>query len=217
MSEDRKSLAPWLRHMLGGAFAPRLCVYSLASMGVLAGLCQLIIKGERGRSILYENSVVEWAQVFVLLTMAVVLWSRHDRSLCRVLSGLALVAVFREWDALSERNFFDDAYKLPLFTGLLVLVLYSYRQRRVLEQELYGFIRRPGLVLMLMGLLVALGWAQAIGQRELWQTVVDSKFVRWPKRMAEEGLELMGYFLMLCGAIEERVFAPRDTPSDAPP
>ena len=216
MSDRNRPVTAWLRSLLDGAFAPRLCVYGLASMALLAALCQLIMCGERGPSILYENDLVEWVQVSLLLAMCVVLWRGHARNLCRILSGLALLAVFREWDALSERNLFEDAYKIPFFMGLLVLVVYSYRRRQVLGQELHGFIRRPGLVLMLVGLLVAIGWAQAIGQRELWRALTGVQYVRWPKRMAEEGFELMGYFLMLCGAIEERVFASRSTPSDSP-
>ena len=212
-----KTLDPCIMFSDRYEFPTRLFVYLLGTVLLLAVVCEVVMRLGEG-SLLKENNVVEWAQVAVLMTASMVLWLSGTHALCRCLSGAAFLAVLRELDVLLDEAFFEGAYKRPLCLGLVVLAIYALRKREALWEEIREFDARPAFMLMLIGSCVALGWAQVLGQRGVWR-VFDITYVSGPKRIAEESLELVGYFLILCGAFEEWLFrrqSPQTTTTSDP-
>lgn len=188
-------------------FPLRFFAYLLVSLVLLALIWQAVMR-IGPRPILKENCFVEWFEVALLLVVCGALWLHGPGIIYRCLGGLALLAVFREIDSFSEKVLFEDAYKYLLGAGVMVLGIYAARNRLVLWEEWGRFVTRPGFLLMLAGLFVAAGWAQFFGKRSIWRLLQGTN-VSESKRWAEEVMELLGYYLILCGVIEERIFRRR--------
>jgi hypothetical protein len=56
-------------------------------------------------------------------------------------------------------------------------------------------------------------FARLFGQKVLWKTMMGENYVRLTVRAIEESCELVGYLLILIGAIE-CLFAKNDKPSE---
>ena len=153
-----------------------------------------------------ENGPLEWLQFSLAATAGVLfgasaLRDAHYKSIFLICGLLALAASLRELDYFSERFIFEDAYKLAT-TPLLVLVAYlTWRHRRVLSTTIPGFCRTASFYFFLFGWFLIF-YAQVVGQQNLWEAMMGTAYMRIVKDTIEESSELIGYLVILFGALE---------------
>jgi len=197
-------------------FPVRLLVYLvLIGLALMAEVRLVLNLGFR--KVLLENAVVEWVSVglcalTVLVFVLVVVADRQRRGLAVVLAILAGAACVREMDFLLTSCLSESVYHLLFGLVLLIALVLAVVRRRSILQEGKSLLERPSFVLLLFGFAMVTFWAQVLGQRELWGYFtkvygpIDADGV---KRMVEESLELIGYFLIFFGAVEELIIKPK--------
>ena len=153
-----------------------------------------------------EFGIVENVQLILLFLSGFIfvlyacLWPT-ERPLFFTLSSLCFFAVCRELD-----SFFDKAlpmiswkfFLFPLSAGIYVVCYW-----RTSRKLLFEFVKTPAFNLMLTALLLCIPVAQIFAHRPFIAialgTETDARSVR---RLIEEGLEVIGYFLIFLSTIE---------------
>ncbi|MBI3736928.1 hypothetical protein HY256_10500 [Candidatus Sumerlaeota bacterium] len=203
----------------------RLAIYLLLQALILGSYILLVESAAHQRlgeieltDLLKEDRWLEWSQVGVL-TLGIVLmlgaFRRGQPPLHTILALLPMLAVLRELDSFAEEYVFNDAHLVAMLlpAGGICWILWSARDN--LRREIPAFVSRPGFFLMLMGSAFVILYAQLLGRRDIWKFLANPRMLSQSKRFIEEGLELMGYVVILCGLFEERFFGARpEAPSD---
>jgi len=153
-----------------------------------------------------ENGIVEWSQIVVLVTAAVVFGAgRRDeyrRELFCCLQILLWMAVARELDGFLDKLVARGFWKVPFaLLGMLLLVA-VWRFRTRLLAQIPSFVQTRSFAYLFVGFLVAVLYAQIVGQREFWRIILEIEETSRVKRIVEELCEMLGYILILIGAIE---------------
>ncbi|MBR4675205.1 MAG: hypothetical protein IKP00_12130 [Victivallales bacterium] len=177
---------------LGGCFGVILLEHSLAS----------VLKGQTFR----EYGVVENLQLCeVLLSCAIFLvlafYKKNFRNLSIIFAGLCALAACRELDSFFDRLIPYVGWRLGfLFVfAALVNALLHFEQSR---SELFLFLRHPSFEIMICAMILILPVAQCVGHRRFIVDVLEEEHVGRIKELLEESLETIGYFVLLCSALE---------------
>ncbi|MDC8637113.1 hypothetical protein NY667_04660 [Xanthomonas hortorum pv. hederae] len=152
-----------------------------------------------------EWSLVESSQLLLLgaTVAAFIRLARHspeDRRFAVLAAGLFACMLIREldvlWDQLAERLWYGLVAAVAV--GCLV---YGLRQWRAALAGLARFLSaRTGTVLV-TGLVVVLVYSRLMGMGGLWRDLLDAHYLRVFKNAVEEGLELLGYLLILASSL----------------
>lgn len=197
-----------------GLFYFRLLLYI-----VLPGAIMAIFTGKvadagsdkvQVEALLSEGGVIEWTQVGVCIVLTLLVWNcavRLRTPLHTLLAVLAAMAVVRELDGFLEDVIRQDFHRRMLDVLTLFVLVYWWYRRKELAVNMASFVRRPGFWLMLAGFAVLGIYAQVLGDRDAWRQIAVPVFRSEAKRLAEEPLELVGYLLVMAGALEERFFS----------
>ncbi|MCG8473311.1 MAG: hypothetical protein MI742_15830 [Desulfobacterales bacterium] len=154
-----------------------------------------------------EESLVEMLQIVVLLFTGLLGWvsgkvAPQLRALSTLIMGLATMAVVRELDAVLDRMVFDGAWQ-TLVLGIAALTKYHISRCRVsLSENVKGFIPTAAFGVMASGSMMVLVVSRLLGRATLWKVIMGDGYMRIVKLAVEEGLELMGYTLILVGVLE---------------
>lgn len=193
----------------------RYLAYMVVVGVILAGYVALIEGALDLEGILKENRWIEYAQI-ALLAFIVLLCLGAFRSggsvLHRLFAGFALFAIFREMDSLLRDLLFDGVHNVAMALVLVTMASMAWINRERFKVEAVEFIGRPGFHLMIFGAALVVIFAQLLGQREVWDRLAED-MTSEAKRFIEEGLEMMGYVMIVCGVFEERFFGNRTGPS----
>jgi hypothetical protein len=157
---------------------------------------------------LEENGWIEWTQTIVLASIVAMLapaFRGGGLALHRLLAFVAAAAVIRELDSLMGAWLFRKSHMLGQILALAAGGAFVWIGRRGFKGEAAAFMQRPGFYLMFSGVVLVVILAQVFGQRQLWKLMAPHEH-SVAKRFVEEGLELMGYLAIACGAVEERFF-----------
>lgn len=153
-----------------------------------------------------EDCVVEWLQFSALLATSVLFYKsmkKHTelKAGFHVLTILPLMAAMRELDSYL-RNIGHDAWKV--FAGvLLIYMIYVLRKnRRTIKGQFSLIVKTRSFGLIFSGFLIVMSFSRLMGQKIFWEAVLQENYVRFAVRILEESFELIGYFLILMGAIE---------------
>lgn len=154
-----------------------------------------------------ENGIVEWSQVVVLLSAAVVFAivaarRAQSRALSISLAAAVVVAVVREQDALLDTLNPLWGWKLPVALIALAGAAIVYRDRQRFKTALGQLVRGRAFTLLWCGFVIAVPLAQQLGHEPLLEALWGDYYVRDQKRALEEMLELIGYAVILMGALE---------------
>lgn len=190
--------------------AVRLLVYAIAA----ALITEALVKGaSQGWFAAFgaEGGPIEYAHYSLCGAAAYVFACASRRSHLRDVFALAAygaaLGVIREADALLDKAVFQGAYKFPAaLVGALALIR-AYRARAVLSVQFARWMVTPSFAVTVSGVFVVLVYAQIVGQKELWQTLMGGAYLRPVKDVAEEMQELIGYFFIFFGAVEAYVLA----------
>ncbi|MHC5009448.1 MAG: hypothetical protein ACYTG6_00680 [Planctomycetota bacterium] len=192
--------------------ALRLLAYVVVqAVALLAYLYAMANVGADGaNAFLNEGGPMEWIEVAILGLGALVLlgaFRAGEPILHRLLFLLVIMALARELDGVLEGNFFRKAHRWIMVPVAVALVAWAARRRRAVVPQVLAFLTRPAFAYFVFGALLAMLYAQFLGQTFVWRSLAED-MQESAKRFVEEGLEAAGYLWILCGVLEERVFAP---------
>jgi hypothetical protein len=163
--------------------------------------------------LLRENRMIEWLQIGLCAGIALVAapaLRKGGSVLHRALFFFVLAAMFRELDSFLEEHAMDGTDIVGIWVSLAAGLAVIWRGRTEIGREFTDFLFRPGFLIMGLGFLLVTVYAQFFGLRDIWEIFSRGPAVRGAKRFVEEGLEIMGYFWIGCGMIEDVIFARRE-------
>jgi hypothetical protein len=180
---------------------------------IYAVLLAAIAYGMLWGAVVYDDVFFdEWAPVEVLqevfalsAALLVLLAGRRDESKrpCAVgLAGLFFCMFTREWDFLLDRFVGKHSWKMIVLAILIGLAFYAARHSREIYASVMQFINLPSFGIFVSGLLVLIAFSRLFGYGPFWKAIMDDSSYRTVKTIVEEGVELMGYFLILVSACE---------------
>ena len=153
-----------------------------------------------------ENGILENLQLGELLLacalfLCVSFICKNFHNLGVVFASLCAFAACRELD-----SFFDD--HIPLigwkfaFLFVVLAIGYAMKNWRQTREELLLFFRHPSFPMMCCAMTVIIPVAQCIGHRSFVVNVLQVEHVGSIKEFIEESIETVGYFILICSAIE---------------
>ena len=154
-----------------------------------------------------ENTFTEWAQQLCLLIMALLFgataWRRPSiKALSIILMGISLVGLVREYNNFFNDKVFDGAWQLTALIVLLVVVFLFYPHRKSLVSNLRDYQGSLSQGFLLAGFLTTFIYSRLFGRTIFWEALMEDNYLQSAKNAAEEGVELLGYSLLLMAAIE---------------
>lgn len=193
MSED---LQPLIRGIL------RVALYSAltaAAFGIM--YMDAVTTGQ-----FTESSAVEITQSLVLfvITVIFVISARKIPALQNsawLLATFTAASLVRENDALLD-SFIDETWEAIAFTIIAIGLYATWRHRKAFLAEQKIFTESTAFGLFVSALLTTYVFSRLFGMGKFWKAVMGDGFLRQVKDMNEECLELFGYTLLLCAAIE---------------
>ena len=184
----------------------KLVVYS----GVLAVIAHLIYLDafQENVPIKYlENTFTEWSQVgclVLMLLLFIVSWkiARTGEKLSILMSGASVVALIREFNNFFNDQVFDGAWQSLALVAAIITATLLYRNKGDFMPAFTRFVQSSSCGVMMAGFITTFVFSRLFGRTIFWEAVMEEQYFRSVKNAAEEGTELLGYGLMLIGAIE---------------
>jgi hypothetical protein len=192
----------------------RFFVYAALIAGTFEWLV-ITVRSYGSRWLVRDDGPLEIAQFLAALSAAFLFWllSRErarSAELLRFFSAVSLIACARELDNFTLERGSRDAYKYIAMAPLGWALWQVGRARLRLLDQLAVFSRTSGFSLLVAGFLVVAVYSQILGQKELWMAVLDPDIYRPVKDLVEESSEMLGYLLLLFGAVETAVDEQRE-------
>ncbi len=125
----------------------------------------------------------------------------QDRGLALLFAGMAATALVREWDFALDKVF-DGLWQLCATVTLAATVAAVWRWRAGFHDAVRRFTAQPAFGLMLSGFLVVFVFSRLYGEDSKWLRIMADSYERSVKNFAEEGVELLGYTLIMLAAME---------------
>lgn len=181
--------------------------YSIYTVGIiLIAIALPWLAQYRDAAAFKENGAVEWLQLGFLLAIATMYF--REKTLCPQFRHLSVVlgcvsafAAVREMDANLDVIIpwlgWKVGYLLIIYAGLV-----GYRNKDVFLPQLINFLNARAFSLLWAGFIVAIPFAQLVGNGAFIQAIMTDDYSRDYSRMIEEIGELMGYGLLLIGSRE---------------
>lgn len=184
----------------------RLVAYAI----LIGGLFQTLVSYQshlRGKQILSEGGTVEDAQLAVLATIALLLfWSAVKclsiRWLAFFLVALTTMAILRESDNVLERELGKGAWSTSVLTVAAITICAGWWKRRELSKGAARIVGSAAYGYLASGFIIVMVVSRLLGQQVFWRSINPNKYTRDTPRTVEELVELAGYLLLLCGALE---------------
>lgn len=180
--------------------AIRVVVYSLLMVGIAEGI--FYDAGHPiGESYFSENTFTEIAQeviLFVLFLFYLILGrkQREIQSISNIISLFLLISFIREF------NFLEIKWVYPALVVLAILVWLVIRDFKKIKEACIKFFSIPASSWFFAGFLSTYIFSRLVGRSKFWRLMYQDETYRLAKAATEEGVELLGYTLMLIGAIE---------------
>lgn len=184
----------------------RFITYTLIIFAISASLPIAIEIGDV--TVFSEDGPIEWLQISILLVSAAILFLNARSKECDykqmfcVLAQFLLIAAIREMDLIFDRLIPIAGWKLPVIFCLLAAIIIYWNHKELLVSQVSGFVRTRAFALLWCGFIVAIPYAQLVGNGKFLQLLMGDDYVRDYKRVIEELGELLGYLLLMIGSIE---------------
>ena len=184
--------------------AVRQLLYCVGCLGVT--FFQYAIAAACKEKTFDENGILENFQLCELLLacalfLSVSLRRKDLHKLGIVFASLCAFAACRELDAL-----FDDC--IPIigwkfaFLFIAAATVYAFINWKRTREEIFCFLRSTAFPMMCFVIIIVIPVAQCIGHRSFVANVLQMDHIGSIKEFIEESIETIGYFILLCSAIE---------------
>ena len=157
-----------------------------------------------------EDSYTEYAQeIMLLLSGLLYAWLairfESVRAFAILFAGLCFMALFREFNNYFH-ELFKGAWQIAVAIILIVTTVLVFRNRQSFLRPFQLFLQTPAFGLNIAAALIILLFSRLFGKKSTWENILEVDELegafRSVKNAAEEGIELLGYSLLLIGAIE---------------
>ena len=153
-----------------------------------------------------ELGLVEVSQALALLAIvAMMSVSARRRPGMRggfvLAAGLFLCMFFREQDQVFEIFLPHGFWIYPVIATAAFACLYACRRPESVRDFLVAVRESRHFSVLALGFLAVVGFSRVIGMKPIWQAVVGMDDFRIAKRVAEEGVELFGYAVLVYWAV----------------
>jgi hypothetical protein len=112
------------------------------------------------------------------------------------------MALIREFDFYLDNYVFDGAWQVLAFSTLAITMIYLVRNKEAIEQASQKVFQTSAFGLISAGVLITFIFSRLYGRTAFWEAVMEEKYFRSVKNVSEEGIELLGYSIILIGCIE---------------
>lgn len=151
-----------------------------------------------------EHSVVEYLQELYLLIVgslftAVAVKRNEQRGFAILVAGFFFLLLIRELDALFDQ-IVHGFWKYPAWVIAMGAIGYALRNQNTTVAPLLGYFNHKSFAMMMAGMATLLVFSRLYGVGELWQTAMQTHYIRTVKDLAEEGVELLAYSLVMFAA-----------------
>lgn len=151
-----------------------------------------------------ENSLVEYLQegyLFITgsLFAAVAFKRSEQRGFAFLASAFFYIMLIRELDGLFDQ-ISHGFWKYPAWLLATSAIGYAWSHKKTSIEPLTKYINHKSYGLMLAGITTLLVFARIYGMGDVWQGVMQENYMRSVKNLAEEGVELLAYSLIVFAA-----------------
>jgi len=194
----------------------RLMLYVLVTAMVSRGIL-LLVKHYGADWVFREDAPVEWTEAGLLTTSSLLIFFAAQRfarvrQVGIVLGSLLVMAVVRELDGFWENHIFHrDAWGYIDLVLLLALLVYAVPRFHTIKEQAFVLTHSRVFGFLWCGFLVIMGFSRFMGTKGVWHIMLDPNYQRGPGRLMEESTELLGYLIILFGAIELHYEKPIET------
>ena len=153
-----------------------------------------------------ETSLVEIAQSVTLFVITAIFVSCALR-ISALTRSAWLLATFVAASLIRENDIWldmlhEEGWQISVTPVIAAGLFYTFRHRAAFLAEQKAFTESTAFGLFVGSLLTTYVFSRLFGMGRFWQAVMQDDYLRPIKDMSEECLELFGYGLMLCAAIE---------------
>ncbi|MEL0633092.1 hypothetical protein V6237_09945 [Pseudoalteromonas carrageenovora] len=187
-------------------FLLRSFIYLLCLAGV-ASLIQLEGFTLQQNALYSEETLTEHMQDILTMLSSILFFyaSRINSQLkiaCVLLATLAAMMFVREFDTYLDMYVFDGAWQAIVYSILACMFVYLITKRGTIFSSIQAYAQTPSYGICLAGLVTLLAFSRMMGKGAFWHAVMGDNYVRIVKNIVEEGIETLGYTLILISAIE---------------
>jgi len=180
--------------------AIRVIVYSLLVFGI-AEFIRFDAVSPLEDALFGEISRTEFSQEFILFVL-VIFYLMLGYRYRPVQPVSNLVALFLLIGLIRELNFIIFWWFWPALLVLMTALWLVWRDFKKLKSATQEFFAQPASAWFFAGFLITYVFSRLMGRSKFWLLMYDENSYRMAKAATEEGMELMGYGLMLISAVE---------------
>jgi hypothetical protein len=122
-------------------------------------------------------------------------------------AGLFFCMAVRESDYFLDVLVCRHAWKVIVAGLVIFFTLYTLHNWQEVIRSLASFMSESSFGIFISGLLVLIVFSRLFGYGDFWKAIMDDRSYKTVKTIVEEGVELMGYFLLLISSFEYRYAA----------
>ncbi|MGO3739428.1 MAG: hypothetical protein ACTJGG_08170 [Marinomonas foliarum] len=176
----------------------------------VAGVAQLIsLEGYQFQTAAEysERTLTEHMQDFMSFFSCILFLyaARLDKKLniaATLLGALSAMMFVRESDSLLDSYVFDGAWQTIVSVIFVCVVIYLWGRFSSIYASLKEYSQQPSFGTFLAGFVTIMAFSRLMGRGSFWQAVMGDSYMRLVKNIVEEGIETLGYTLILISAIE---------------
>ena len=186
--------------------AARFITYTLIIFAIAVSLPVVIEYGDV--TVFSEDGPIEWLQIMIVLVSASVFWVNSRSKECEykqmfwIIALILFTAAIREMDLIFDRLIPVAGWQLPAAWSVMGAIIIYWKKKDVIVSQVSDFVRTRAFALLWCGLIVAVPYAQLVGNGKFLQLLMGDDYIRDYKRVIEELGELLGYLLLMIGSIE---------------
>ncbi|MDD1780244.1 hypothetical protein LRP49_03425 [Enterovibrio sp. ZSDZ35] len=155
---------------------------------------------------LSEQSLTEYLEnVLLLSTIAcyvLIAVKKPDfRHFGVLVAGFFLCLFIRELDKWFDDNFWHGFWVYPAAIVASSALIYALTNKLAMLNSFARFVKNRNFTFLCLGLAILLVFSRLFGMGELWHSILTDGYVRTAKNVAEEGLELLAYFIILYASV----------------
>lgn len=154
-----------------------------------------------------EQTLTEHMQDFMSFFSCILFLyaARLDKKLniaATLLGALSAMMFVRESDSLLDSYVFDGAWQTIVSVIFVCVVIYLWGRFSSIYASLKEYSQQPSFGTFLAGFVTIMAFSRLMGRSSFWQAVMGDSYIRLVKNIVEEGIETLGYTLILISAIE---------------
>jgi len=153
-----------------------------------------------------EDSAIEIAQESYLFIISVLLFYQafktpKYKSLLLVLGLFFSMHFVREFDFFLDK-IFDGLWQILAFSMLAAAIYIFVKAKKLIIDQIGKLKDNISTGLFLIGLTLLHVFSRLWGKSDNWKTLLQERYMRVFKDLAEEGIELVAYSILLIATVE---------------